>query len=261
MRVSLKNPISLKNLGAAAIFATATAFAGVASAATIVQNQLFSFGEAQATVTTGTTDSDTNQETLSFGSLSNFNTSLGTLNSVTFNIGWTGEVEFSNRQLASFTAHTVTNRSTVTFRADGSTDSVSATATDGIQIIPDQGFFQLGFVGARDIAGGGTFTETSAAFLALFSGPGGIASSIELENFIELTVDSGGPVTGTTRGCPAFGSTQCGVLSGNIFPQVRGSLQITYDYTEASVAMSAPGGMALLTLGLIGMGAARRRRR
>lgn len=261
MRNILKNSTSLKTLGAAAILAAGTAFAGAASAATVIQNQSFSFGEVAATVTTGTTDSATNQQTLSFAGLSRFNTGLGTLNSITFNIGWTGEVEFSWSQLGPFTAHTATQRSTVTFRADGSTDSVSATATNGTQVIPNQGRFQLNMVGALDIAGGSAFTESSAAFLALFSGPGSIASSIELENFIELTVDEGGPVTGTTRNCPPFGSLDCGVMSGNPFPIVRGNLQITYDYTEATVAMSAPGGIALLGLGLIGMGVSRRRRK
>lgn len=260
MRVSLKNSISRKNLGAAAILAAATVFSGTAGAATIVQSQSVSFGEVAATVTTGTTDSATNQQALSFAGLSRFDTGLGTLNSVSFNVGWTGEVEFSWSQLGPFTGHTVTQRSTVSFRADGSTDSVSATATDGTQTIPNQGLFQLGAVGARDIAGGGVFTETSAAFLALFSGPGSIASSIELENFVELTVNSGGPVTGTTRNCPPFGSLDCGVASGAIIPSIRATLEITYDYTEASIAMPAPGGIALLALGLIGLGAVRRRR-
>ncbi|MFT5486416.1 MAG: hypothetical protein ACI9MU_001330 [Alphaproteobacteria bacterium] len=261
MRVSLKNSISLKNLGAAAILATATVFAGAASAATIVQNQLFSFGEAEASVTVaaGATDSDTNQQTFSFSSLSKFNTGLGTLNSVSFNVSWTGEVEVRKSELNASSNYSFTHLSTVTFRADGITNGATASAsvTDTIVGHP---FFPINAVGPLDIAGGGTSTETSAAFLALFSGPGSIASSIELENVVDLTVTSGGPVFAATRGCPPFGSPVCGAFSGNTFPQVRGNLQITYDYTEASVAMSAPGGMALLGLGLIGMGAARRRR-
>lgn len=254
----------MKNFSVASILIAGVTFAGAANAATIVQNQFFSFGEAEASITTGltgVTSSTTNQQTISFASLSRFDTGLGTLNSVSFNVSWTGEVENTWRQLTSFTAHTVTQRSTVTFRADGSTDSVSAIAGGIPQIVPNQGILQLGASGALDIAGGGAFTETSAAFLALFSGPGSIASSIELENYIELTVTEGGAVTAATRGCPSSGSIVCGVNSGNVFPLIRGNLEITYDFTEASVAMSAPGGIALLTLGLIGMSATRRRRR
>lgn len=252
--------ISFKNLGAAGILVAGTAFAGISSAATIVQNQLVTFGEAPASVavSAGNTDNNTNQQTLSFGSISKFNTGLGILNSVTFNISWVGEVEFSRQELDPATNYSVFNRSTVTFRADGSTDSVSATADAG-QTVVGHPFFNIGAVAALDIAGGGTFSETDAGFLAAFSGPGSIASTIELENFVELTVTAGGSIQAATRGCPLFGSLICGVNSGNFFPAVRGSLMVTYDYSESVAQIPAPGGIALLALGLIGVGAVRRR--
>ena len=56
---------------------------------------------------------------------------------------------------------------------------------------------------------------------------------IELENFVELTVVSGGPVSASMRGCPISGSVICGVQSGNFFPVVCGSLEVTYDYSAA----------------------------
>lgn len=235
------------------------ALTSATNAATIVQSQGFLFGEAAATVTVnpGTTNTATNQETISFGSIARFDTSLGTLNAVTFDIGWEGEVEHSFQQSASFTTHTVAHLSRVTFRADGSAADISASASN----VGDFGplFGTIGGFTARDIAGGGTFTETDAGILALFSGPGSIVSSIDLENFVELTVRSGGTVVAGARGCPITGTIDCGVLSGLFDPRIQGTLQVTYDYSASSVAMSAPGGMALLALGLVGLGAVRRR--
>lgn len=253
---------SFKILGAAAILAVGGVFASAVNAAMIVQNQAFTFGEATATVTVanGNTDSNTNQQTISFGGISRFNTALGTLNSITFDINWSGEVEHSFQQLAPFTGHSTTHASTVTFRADGSTASTSANVGETQTFAPL--FGPLGGFGARDISGAGLFTETDASFLALFTGPGSIVSSVDLENFVELSVTAGGPVTASARGCPSgSGSIICGIQSGNLFPLVGGNLEVTYDYTEATVAMSAPGGLALLGLGLIGMGIARRRQR
>jgi hypothetical protein len=247
---------SLKSLIAAAALSAGTLLAGTANAALITQNQNFLFANvvATATVNPGDTGNDTNQQTLSFGAINKFNTALGTLNSVTFNISWNGEVEYFHTTFLGNTGYTSIHQSQVAFRADGTTNSVAANASATVNMPPTL-LGGLSGVGAQDISGGNIFTETNAALLALFSGSGAIASTIQLENFVDLTVSSGGgPASASSANCPAFGSQVCGFLA-----PVSGSLSLTYDYTAASAAVSAPGGIALLALGLIGFGMSRRR--
>lgn len=83
---------SLKSLIAATALSAGTILAGTANAALITQSESFLFANVAASVTVnaGDTANDSSQQSLSFGTINKFNSALGTLNSVTFDISWNG---------------------------------------------------------------------------------------------------------------------------------------------------------------------------
>jgi len=244
---------SLKSLIAATALSAGTILAGTANASLITQSESFLFANVAASVTVnaGDTANDSSQQSLSFGTINKFNSALGTLNSVTFDISWNGEVEYFHTSFFPSSGYVSVHQSQVAFRADGISNSVTAsaasTATVPVSTFPIQG------IGAEDISGGSIFSDSTAALLSLFSGSGAIESTIELENFVELTA-IGGLASASSANCPAIGSIACGILA-----PISGSLSLTYDYTAAASAVAAPGAIALIGLGVVGMGIARRR--
>jgi len=252
--------ISIKNFIAASVLGAGVTIAGTVHAGTITQTEAFTFEFAPSValvmVSPGNTANTTNQNTLGFTGINNFNSALGSLNAVRFDIAWTGGVQNTWSNSSGFTSHTATFRSDINFSSGSAGNVLLDTAG---QTTPPPPFTPIPLISTTtlEISGATSITSSDANLLALFSGPGTIASTIQLENFVELTVLSGGSVMAFTRGCPSI----CVGANGDPLTQVGGNLTVTYDFSETMAEIPAPGGIALFALGLIGIGAARRRAR
>lgn len=213
------------------------AAAGSAQAGTIVLNDTFGL----------TTTNWTN----ALSSLSQFDSTLGTLNSVKIELS--GDiVQALKAENTGTTADTLTpiaganllfRQGTTTLQTlalSNTGSSFSATAFDG-----NSDFAGTSGVDFGNLTAAGSlpaFTYTSAADLAAFIGTGNLGA------FNVRAVGAG------------FIGSDNGNLDSSISTQARYNLTLTYDYTAPVTPIPEPTSMALVGLGALGLAAARRRK-
>jgi hypothetical protein len=209
---------------------TATAFVTLASSAAMAN--VISFSHTTATTATPFSDTFT---------LSNFNTSLGTLTGVAVTLSYTttGEVDVFNSTVSpqAFTNATSSVPLTLTAPA-GLTSSANAVAG------PINGVANPGFNAFTGIPGSGTLTVNvlPANFLSFEIPPAALTSSFTVAAGTGLF--SGNSVQGVFFG----GSATAG-----------GTTTVTYTYTVPSSGAPEPATAALMGGALIGLGLLRKR--
>lgn len=217
------------------------AMGAAAGALPAAQGATLSYSAAEAMATTNWTD------VLSF---SKFDTSLGTLTSIRFDL--TGVVQgIGNAEsldasptsvtlsLGSLLGLTRPDHSTLVLANPVFSQNFDLMAYDGVI---DFGGTSGATTGNVSASGANFFVSSDAGDLALFSAPGG------------GTIDLGLSASGNSYGSG----------SGNLITQFRtgaaGSAQVTYTFTPLAT-LAEPGSLALICGGLGLVGAARRRRK
>jgi hypothetical protein len=181
-------------------------------------------------------------------SIPQFNSSLGTLTSITFQLTGTsqGDVKFENKDwdnpatVSTSISSTVTlqrpdNSSLVIIVPTGATGADSLTAFDGtLDYLGSSGKTYTGVSGSSD-NGTGLFDTTAADFI-LFTGPGNIV--------LPITAVGGRSVSGIPSNWAIFANQQASA-----------GATITYDYVPEGVPepnLMLLSGSGLLALGLLG---------
>ena len=219
-------------------------FAALAFAAALIP-----FAGAQAAVISfndsiGITETDWS-ETLRF---SKFNTKLGTLNSIKFDLsGLVTGAGFAENRGGNAANVTLTLGSTIELtRPDGSTLVVANPVFDktyrlgGYDRVLDFGGTSGVHTGTVEASSAESFLSSNASDFSLFSGNG----------FIELGLSALGT---------SFAKGPGNVTSG-FDTLASGAVQVTYDYTPFVVEVPEPATLATMLAGLGLMGAVRRRK-
>lgn len=213
------------------------AAAGSANAAVITQSDSHGFA--------------TTNWSYSLNSLNQFDSALGTLNSVT--IALTGEINQTiqaENTGASADNLTPVAGGTIRFRQGGSVvlnqvlptttgSTFAATAFDGAKDFAGTSGINFGILSA---SASNTVVLTSAADLAGFIGTG-VLSGYDLRSI------GGGLV-----------ESDNGNLAQEFSTEAKASVVLTYDYTAAPTQVPEPASMALIGLGALGLAAVRRRK-
>lgn len=217
----------------------ALAIAGLSSTMASAQAEVLTFTASKPTTLTNWTD---------VLSVSKFNTNLGTLNSITFELGGTvsgtGRAESLDGSASTITL-ALSSLLTLT-RPDGSTIVITnpvfskaygVTAFDGTIDFAGNSGANTGAVSSSQVE---TKITTSASDFALFSQAGG------------GTVNLGLGATGLSNG------TGAGNLITQFGTSASGEIKVSYDYTVAA-AVPEPETYAMLIGGLALLGMVRRR--
>lgn len=235
---------------AACVAGLAVAQGGAAGAATLIETDSSNFSILDDV--TRTTDGVSSGSFTETASVNRFDSSLGTLNSVTVAWALNGEVElgvFPNGPGFLGGSGTVSGGSTLSFSMDLATstavlgsDTVSGSHTGSIAGPPGAGSSDN--IGLNFGQSGNT-VFTAFADLALFTGLTAFDFDVLLTmDDITAAVADPGPDFGMQVGAPQAGL----------------DVTVTYTYTEAVSSVAEPGPLAVLGLGLAGLGYMRRKR-
>ncbi|WP_346288290.1 choice-of-anchor E domain-containing protein [Zoogloea sp.] len=174
--------------------------------------------------------------------LTRFDSSLGILNSVTFNygLGVASSFRLENLEAKPVTLLAQAGGNVVFYGPVSRSLAAYASVSEAVEAFDGQVDYG-GASGARI----GPLSANNASALALLTG---------LADFIgagQFAIDAQAFSSPTARGD--------GQLAADIVSEVTGWISVSYDYTPAARGVPEPGSMALVGVGVLGLGAMRRR--
>ena len=176
-------------------------------------------------------------------SLSRFDSSLGSLNAVTFNygLGVTGSFRLENLEAKPVTLLAQAGANLVFYGPVSRSIAAYASASEAVGAF--DGVVDYGGASGAQL---GPLSATNAGAL------GGLTGWADLIGAGAFTIDAQAFSAPSARGD--------GQLAADLVSEMTGWISVSYDYTPAVRQVSEPQSMALVGIGVLGLGALRRRR-